>query len=1063
MTSQNKPIDRLIHDLQERAKELSCLYKVQELLGNPNITIDVIFQGIIKALPPGWQYPDICQAEITCDGKTYQSPNFMKAPWVQSSDILVQDEPVGRISVYYTEEKPKEDEGPFLKEERKLIDTIAEQLGYYILNQQLREVFEEQRKTEKERKAEWWVILNLLKRTDPKLLIQVSRKMINFLCWNGVPGAERLLEYFSPAYREGSELLEVNRPYQMKTVKDALAVSDDVFELADAHLSEETVLESIHQWIKEEQSDFLINVLVNPGSSLDEISSVLERYHRLALQGLELSGPRERSVRVSLIRRLLNDQPDFIDIAMRYLEIFDFIDLLEHTIYPAGSHGEVGGKGSGLFLAMQILRKSKRNEDLIHQVHMPKTWYIASDNLFYFMGYNGLEDIVEQKYKDLNLVRQEYPYVVHVFKNSSLPPEIVKGLSLALDDFGDVPLIVRSSSLLEDHTGMAFAGKYKSLFIANQGTKEERLEALIDAIAEVYASMFGPDPIEYRVEHGLVDHHEEMGILIQEVVGAKVGHYYFPAYAGVAFSSNEFPWSSRIKREDGLVRIVPGLGTRAVDRLSNDYPILAAPGQPGLRVNTSLEEIIRYSPSEVDVIDLDTDSFETIDLRTLLKEFGPKYPGVQHMVSIYSQDHIYQPRTLTIDFESDNLVANFEGLFSNTTFLKQIQATLGELQERFMHPVDIEFASDGKDFYLLQCRSQSFREDSKPAAIPRGLPLDKIVFSANRYISNGTVSNITHIVYIDPQKYGELPDYQDLITVGRIVGRLNKILQKRQFILMGPGRWGSRGDLKLGVRVTYSDISNTSMLIEIARKRGDYVPDPSFGTHFFQDLVETSIRYLPLYPDNSQVLFNQEFLNTSKNMLAELLPEFANFSEVVRVIDIPQTTGGLVLQVFMNADRGEAMAILAEPTKSFEIDFERGNGGYHPRIRQDIHWRWRLQSVENLAAQLDPERFGVKGFYLLGSTKSGTSGPQSDIDILIHFQGSDTQREELLTWLDGWSLSLSQINYMRTGYKTDGLLDIHLITDEDIEKRSSYAIKIGAATDAARPLAMGTALKKVKN
>jgi pyruvate,water dikinase len=1060
MSDQDKPVDRLIHDLQERAKELNCLYKVQELLGNPKITLDEICRGIIKALPPGWQYPDICQAQIILEGKTFESPHFSKAPWEQSSDILVQDEPIGRISVYYTEERPREDEGPFLKEERKLIDTIAEQLGYYILNQQLREVFEEQRKSEKERKEEWWVILNLLRRTDPKLLVQVSRKMINFLCWNQVPEAERLLEYFSPAYQEGSELLGINRPYEIKTDKDALTVSDDVFELAGKYLSEENVLENIHQWIKEEQSDFLINVLVNPGSSLDEISSVIERYHRLALQGLELSGSRERSVRVSLIRRLLSDQPEFIDIAVRYLEVVDFIDLLQHTIYPVGSHGKVGGKGSGLFLAMQILKKSQEEGDLIHQVRTPKTWYIASDNLFFFMGYNGLEDIVEQKYKDLNQVRQDYPYVVHVFKNSSLPPEIVKGLSLALDDFGDVPLIVRSSSLLEDRTGMAFAGKYKSLFIANRGTKEERLKALIDAIAEVYASMFGPDPIEYRIEHGLIDHHEEMGILIQEVVGTKVGHYYFPAYAGVAFSSNEFPWSSRIKREDGLVRMVPGLGTRAVDRLSNDYPILAAPGQPGLRVNTSLDEIIRYSPSNMDVIDLETGSFTTIDIPTLLKEYGREVPGLAKMVSVFSEDHIYQPHNLRVDFESDNLVITFEALFSNTTFLKQIQATLNELQDKFMHPVDIEFASDGTDFYLLQCRSQSYQEGNQPAPIPRGIPVDKILFSADRYITNGTVPNITHLVYIDPQKYSDLPEHQDLITIARIVGRLNKILQRRQFILMGPGRWGSRGDLKLGVPVTYSDISNTAMLIEIARKRGDYLPDPSFGTHFFQDLVEASIRYLPLYPDNSTVQFNQEFFTCSKNALPELLPEFAELSEVVRVIDIPQSTGGLVLQIFMNADVKEAVAVLAEPRETFERDFVRENGKVKSRANDEVHWQWRLQSVENIAARLDPERFGVKGFYIFGSTKGGTAGPKSDIDVLIHFQGSQAQRKDLLTWLDGCSLGLSQINYLRTGYKTNGLLDVHLITDQDIRNRSSYAIKIGATSDAARPLPLGTALKK---
>ncbi|MBK6678651.1 MAG: hypothetical protein IPG53_00820 [Ignavibacteriales bacterium] len=99
---------------------------------------------------------------------------------------------------------------------------------------------------------------------------------------------------------------------------------------------------------------------------------------------------------------------------------------------------------------------------------------------------------------------------------------------MALDDFGDRPIIVRSSSLLEDQVGSAFSGKYKSLFLANQGSKPERLSALMDAIAEVYASTFGPDPIEYRTERGLIDFHEEMGIMIMEVVGTRVGDYFFP-------------------------------------------------------------------------------------------------------------------------------------------------------------------------------------------------------------------------------------------------------------------------------------------------------------------------------------------------------------------------------------------------------------------------------------------------------------------------------------------------------------------------------------------------------
>ena len=137
------------------------------------------------------------------------------------------------------------------------------------------------------------------------------------------------------------------------------------------------------------------------------------------------------------------------------------------------------------------------------------------------------------------------------------------------------------------------------------------------------------------------------------------------------------------------------------------------------------------------------------------------------------------------------------------------------------------------------------------------VPAERVVFSASRFVSNGKVPDVTHVVYVDPESYGAIGDLETLRSVGRAVGRLNKVLPKRQFVLIGPGRWGSRGDVKLGVPVTYSDINNASVLIEVARRKGNYVPDLSFGTHFFQDLVEANIRYLPLFPDDSGVAFNE--------------------------------------------------------------------------------------------------------------------------------------------------------------------------------------------------------------
>ena len=127
---------------------------------------------------------------------------------------------------------------------------------------------------------------------------------------------------------------------------------------------------------------------------------------------------------------------------------------------------------------------------------------------------------------------------------------------------------------------------------------------------------------------------------------------------------------------------------------------------------------------------------------------------------------------------------------------------------------------------------------------------------------------------------------------------------------MGPGRWGSRGDIKLGVSVTYADINNTAVLLEIARRKGDYVPDLSFGTHFFQDLVEAGIRYLPLYPDDKDIAFQENWLVASPNLLADLAPEFADLAGCLKVIDVPAVSGGRVLRIFMNADLDEAMAVL---------------------------------------------------------------------------------------------------------------------------------------------------------
>jgi len=128
----------------------------------------------------------------------------------------------------------------------------------------------------------------------------------------------------------------------------------------------------------------------------------------------------------------------------------------------------------------------------------------------------------------------------------------------------------------------------------------------------------------------------------------------------------------------------------------------------------------------------------------------------------------------------------------------------------------------------------------------------------------------------------------------------------------------------------------------------------------------------------------------------------------------------------------------------------KGNTFSLLHAQSDSHWKWRYDFVNIIADKLNMARFGVKAFYIIGSTKNATAGPASDIDLLVHFEGNATQELELKAWIEGWSFCLSEMNFKKTGYKTDGLIDLHIVTDEDIQNKTSFASMIGAVTDAAK-------------
>jgi len=1053
MTDQ-RSLDTILRELQERAKELNCLYRVDEILNRADLVLDRALDALLGVIPPGWQYPEICAAEIMLDGRVFQPPGFHTTPWGLAAPIVSEGETIGRVSVYYAEPKPELDEGPFLKEERRLINAIAERIGYRVMQQRLKALVESNAGDGHPDRSTWAVIIDFLRITDRALLQRITRRMVNHLCWSGVEEAEALLGQSGPDVPGGEAVgAQENRPRQRTEPLALDALAERTFDIAGRHLREDEVLRRIQSWINEDKAAFLYSAAEHLDAPLTALAAAVDRFHGLNIAETDLPDAMRRGLRVNLIRRFFSDQLDFINSAKNVTRVSDFYDLVRRMILTPESRGKLGGKSAGLFLASRIVREAEDHRTLFENVRVPKTWYIPSDQLLEFLRHNNLQDVYDRKYREIDLIRQDYPYLIQAFKAAQFPPETTKGLAAALDDFEDRPLIVRSSSLLEDRVGSAFSGKYKSLFLGNQGTKRERIAALQDAIAEVYASVFGPDPIEYRAERGLLDVHEEMGIMIQEVVGKRLGPYFLPAFSGVAYSNAEFRWSSRIRREDGLMRLVPGLGTRAVDRLSDDYPMLIAPGQPGLRVNQSADEIVRYSPHKVDVVNLETNRFETVDVKALLEEYGNAYPAIRHLVVQVRDQQIRRPMGLSLDFEHAEMAFTFEGLIADTPFVSQIRTLLTLFQERLGVPADIEFASDGEHLYLLQCRPQGYGLESAPTAIPRDLPRDRMVFTANRYVSNGRVPDITHLVYVDDAAYAALPSKVQMRETGEIVGRLNRLLPKRQFVLVGPGRWGARGDITLGVPVTYSQINNAAVLIEYARQRGKYVPDLSFGTHFFQDLVEAGIRYLPLYPDDPDVIFNEAFFRRARNVLSELLPEAAHLADVVRVIDVGREMDGKVLRVLLNAELDEAVGVLSAPSAQPETPRARRAVPTEPASAD--HWRWRLRMAEKIAAALDARRFGVKALYVIGSTKNATAGPGSDLDLIVHTDDDPAKRQALALWLEGWSLCLSEMNYLRTGYQSRGLLDVHYVREDDILAQSSFAAKIGAVTDAARELPLG--------
>ena len=626
-----------------------------------------------------------------------------------------------------------------------------------------------------------------------------------------------------------------------------------------------------------------------------------------------------REIVVVLTKGLISDQLGFVGIAKDLFSIADLQAIRRRRI----GRGKIGGKAAGMLLACKILSLDESNEtlDLKKHVVLPESYFIGADVFYDFMSHNDLHYLHNQKYKTRERIEQDYPNARKAFLSGHFPDEIVDGLQEILSRVGKRPLIVRSSSLLEDNFGTSFAGKYDSYFCPNQGTPEENLEALIRAITKVYASVHNPSALFYRREMGLLDYDERMAVLLQEVQGDRHGDFFYPTLAGVAFSYNPFRWTPKIRREDGFLRMVWGLGTRAVDRVAKDYPRMVALSHPDLRPEVGAKEIKRYSQHFADVISLADNEFQT---RPLSEMLTMQSQSARLLVSVDRGDYLQPPLAYEPNLSPQDLVLTFDNLLTKTQFVPLLKTILKKLEDRFGRHVDIEFTADivpghpQPDFVIrmLQCRPQSRLDSIQAVEVPAAVTATDTLFTADRLVPHGTVQRVRYIVFVDPEAYGLLPDETTRLQIARVVGQVNQALKKKSFILMGPGRWGSN-NIDLGVKVTYADIYNTAMLVEIGMSDGGSAPEVSYGTHFFQDLVETEIYPLALYPDQGETIFNWQFFRESANELAVLLPDCAPYTEFVRVIDVPAEAQGRMLEVIMDGESSQALGYLRRyPTEN---------------------------------------------------------------------------------------------------------------------------------------------------
>lgn len=684
-----------------------------------------------------------------------------------------------------------------------------------------------------------------------------------------------------------------------------------------------TTMYTVHRW---EGGDF---TPVTTSATISEIlGSVPQPWLDFSIQHLDLwtrtfaqaqqsveelrrgaeAGSTEKALFDQLLRMAITRDQRLLDLAAKYFELADLVEVGKRMI----GTGLIGGKSVGMLVARAIMcRKTHRWRELL-EAH--DSFFIGSDVFYTYLIQNGCW-WMRRKLKLSGGMLDGAEEVRQRMLKGTFPAEIQQQFTEMLNYFGQSPIIVRSSSLLEDAYGNAFSGKYESVFCANQGTPQERLESFMDAVRTVYASTMRREALAYRAHWGLLDRDEQMAILVQRVSGEMHGDMFFPQVAGVGFSFNPFVWSKEIDPEAGMLRLVFGLGTRAVDRHDDDYTRVVALNAPTKRPEADFDEVRKYAQRHVDLLDLEANQHVS-------REFEEVATRAERLpLDVYaSRDEEMERRAREHNMSNVfSHVLTFEHLLAKTDFVGDMREMLATLQQAYNYPVDVEFTTNvvGQGRYrinLVQCRPFQVKGETRIVESPGEIDeADIVLKSSGPIVGNSVATQIDRLIYVVPESYSKL-SMNARYSVARLIGRLTHLehsdTSKPVIALLGPGRWGTTTP-SLGVPVSFTEINTVSILCELAAMHEGLVPDISLGTHFFNDLVEMDMLYLAVYPDRDGYIHNRQLLAATSNRLTDLLPDAASWAETVRVIEGTKAgnRGSIVLNV--NALEQEGVCYLS--------------------------------------------------------------------------------------------------------------------------------------------------------